>query len=296
MQKKNKLSLYAIVWIITWGLVHSLTMSIAKSFDASVSTIQIVFYRNLLGCLIIFFIYSYQHGSIQKIRTNNLSLHFIRTVFGCVAMFATYYAYRHLHLANATTIGFTTPFLSVVFSYLFLRERLSFAKVMTILVGYLGVVAMAQPKWTNVGFSLGFGAAIVANIASSLSLVVAKKLSAREDTLTIVSCYQLGSFLFAGLAVVFYSVFIEHSFASFFISSGSFLKIFLIAILAVFSQFCYVKALQHAALSFVAPFEYLRIIYATIIGYHFFAEQVDLYDVIGICLIISSAMFLVKKG
>ncbi len=287
----------SIFWIITWGILYSITMSIAKTFDDNILTTQVVGLRNIIGTILLsfFLLYKSHNNNKEKLLTHNKShigFHILRSLLGCIAMFSTYYAYRNINLSTATTIGFTTPFFSTIFSVALLRETISKKKIFAIIIGYIGVAAMAQPKWNALGFNAAFLAAISANIASSLSMVIVKKLSLKENPLSILFWYQIGTFSLFTL----YICITEDFYVISDISNTNLVKILSISILAVLSQFCYISSLKYAELSFVAPFEYLRIIYATVIGFYFFGELVDIYDLLGVMMIASGTFILMDKN
>jgi drug/metabolite transporter (DMT)-like permease len=63
-------------------------------------------------------------------------------------------------------------------------------------------------------------------------------------------------------------------------------------LLSIFTQFCLFTALKYSNPSFLAPFEYIRIFFAVIIGILIFKEVPSLYTIIGSIIIISSTYLL----
>ena len=59
-----------------------------------------------------------------------------------------------------------------------------------------------------------------------------------------------------------------------------------IGMLGAFSSFCYTQALRYSNPTFVAPFEYTRLLYAIPVGFIFFGEQPQLNTIIGALLIV----------
>jgi len=274
----------SIFWIFLWGFAHSVTMAIAKTLPSEIQTTVIVFVRNIFGAGIITTTIFLNKNKFKI--SNNLPLHFIRVLLGTSAMLCTYYAYRNLNLSVATSIGFTTPLISSLFAIFFLKEKLTTKKILALSIGYLGIVFVAQPKFSHNSYALVI--ALLANLTSSLSLVCAKKLTKNESSLQILAHYQIGTLIIATI-LFFYNN------NNFNLEQSSLIKLFFIATIAVFSQYCYVQSLKYAELSFVAPFEYVRIIYANAIGYYIFFEKIDLYDLIGCGLIIIASLILSRE-
>jgi drug/metabolite transporter (DMT)-like permease len=267
-----------------WGLAHSLTMTIAKTLSADIQTTALVMIRNLFGSSIIVTTVLLNKHKIKL--STNLSLHFLRIILGTTATICTYYSYRNLNLSTATSIGFTTPLISSILALIFLKEKLTSNKILALVLGYLGIILVAQPKFSHNSFALII--AFIANITASLSLVCAKKLTQKEQALQILFKYQIGALLVT--TVLFLSRSSEIT-----VSQNNLLKLFAVSLIAILSQFCYLKSLKYADLSFVAPFEYVRILYANILGYYVFSEQLDVYDLLGCCLIIIASLSLSKQ-
>jgi drug/metabolite transporter (DMT)-like permease len=61
-------------------------------------------------------------------------------------------------------------------------------------------------------------------------------------------------------------------------------------------QVCTITALKYSTPLFVAPFEYTRLIFATVIGFVVFREIPDIYTVVGSIVILFSAYMLTRLG
>ena len=67
-------------------------------------------------------------------------------------------------------------------------------------------------------------------------------------------------------------------------------------LLGTLSQFSYVSALTYASPSFLAPFEYFRLIVALPIALILGEALLDIRQLIGVCIIIVTTLYLAKKG
>ena len=112
-------------------------------------------------------------------------------------MFCTYFSYRNLSLSVATSIGFTTPLISTFLALLFLKESITIRKIAALVIGYSGILFIAQPKFSQNGMFILV--ALLANITSSLSLVCAKTLTKRESPFQVLFYYQIGTLFLAGI-------------------------------------------------------------------------------------------------
>jgi drug/metabolite transporter (DMT)-like permease len=61
------------------------------------------------------------------------------------------------------------------------------------------------------------------------------------------------------------------------------------------SMWIYVNALRHAEASVLAPFSYMRLVYALAIGWLLFAEWPDAWSFVGMALIVGSAIYIAHR-
>jgi drug/metabolite transporter (DMT)-like permease len=133
LQNKTK----GIFFMLMWALNITVAMSLAKRLDSEINSFVLVFFRCSFGFMFTLpFIYS---EGLEKIKTKRFSFHFLRMLFNASGLLCTYYAYRHLPLAEATAIGFTEPLVTILLAALILKDRLTLAKWIGVIGGYIGV-------------------------------------------------------------------------------------------------------------------------------------------------------------
>ncbi len=269
-------ALASIAWVLMWALSFSITMSLTKLLSHDISTIMVVFIRQLFG-LVFVLPFIFKNGAIKNLATKRLPLHSLRVGFICVAWLSTYYAYAHLPLAFATSIGFTAPLITTTLAVLVLQESVSWRHWIFIVVGYIGVLVMVQPG--VIAFDFAVGVALLANLSASIGLIATKRLSATESPLQLLTYNNVGGILVFGILALFYWQ------AP---SPYNAMLLSLIAATGTFSGYCYVKALQKGEASLVAPFEYSRLIFAIPVGLFFFSEIPTLWTLVGGVVIIAS--------
>lgn len=268
-------NLKSIIWCILWALSMSLAMAAAKSVSKEISSLTLVFIRYLAG-LIVFMPFVLREGT-KHFKTNHPSLHLIRIVFSVIATLCTYYAYRQLPMAFATSIGFTGPLITTMLAIIILKDYVSITHWLLIITGYIGVFIMINP--TNVVIDPAIFILLIANFAAGCSLITIKKLSETDSTLTIMLYSNIASTAILGIGAFF-------TWTTPTMHDLMFLAI--LGILGTFSQFAYTTALRYSNPSFLAPFEYSRLIFAAPIGYFLFEETPTVMALIGSLIIISS--------
>jgi drug/metabolite transporter (DMT)-like permease len=220
-------------------------------------------------------------AGLKGFETSRPLLHMTRVLCVGTAMACTYYAYRNLPLALATSIGMTGPLFTTVLSMLLLKDSVSLPKWALILFGYLGVIVMVRPD--EMPISIGVWVEILANICAALSIICVKLLSRTEKTLTIM-LYTVTTCI-AGLLVL--GVWQTPA-------TSDLMTLVAIGGVGVFSQYCSVTALRYANPSYLAPFEYTRMCFAIPVGYVFFEESPTIWLILGSLMIIGATYGLTR--
>jgi drug/metabolite transporter (DMT)-like permease len=215
--------------------------------------------------------------------TSRPLLHLIRVITLGTAVACTYFAYRNLPLALATSIGMTGPLFTTVLAMLLLKDRVSLAKWSLILLGYAGVIVSVRPH--EMAISIGVWSALAANLFAATSMICVKLLTRTESTFTLMLYANTATTFIAGLVAIVLWKTPEFWDVMSLIAVGGF---------GVLSQYCNVTALRYANPSFLAPFEYTRICFAIPVGYIFFNEIPNVWVILGSMIIIAATYGLTR--
>ena len=264
LQNKRK----SILWMLMWAFSITLAVSFAKGLDSEISGFILVFFRCFFGFLFtVPFIFS---EGLEKLKTKRFPLHFLRMFFNASGLVCTYYAYRRLPLAEATAVGFTEPLVTIALAAIILKDRLTLARWIGVIGGYVGVLVIASPH--TMVINSAFYVLLLANIFASSSLVCTKILSKTDSTIAILTYTNIISILIAGFVAVPYWKTPDLYNALLMIG---------VSLCGIVSQFSYVKALKFGDPSFLAPFEYTRLLMAIPIGILFFSETPSIKVFVG---------------
>lgn len=273
--------LVGAAFMLLWALSFSSAMAFAKTLSPEVDSIIVLFMRYFFG-LIFFSPFVFQAG-FKGFITSRPILHVTRVLCVGAAMGCTYYAYRNLPLALATSIGMTGPLFTTVLAMALLKDSVSLPKWTLIILGYLGVIVMVRPH--EMPISIGVWVELLANLFAAFSIICVKLLSRTESTLTIMLYANTATTFIAGLLVLGVWKTPEPQ---------DLMALMAIGALGVFSQYCSVTALRYANPSYLAPFEYTRLIFAIPVGYLFFHELPTLWTLFGSLMIIGATYGLTR--
>lgn len=280
MQSKHK----SLLWILGWCVTFTSGVTISKFLSTDTSNFTLFCIRYFCGILFFFPVFISNLPSITAIKSP-IWIHIIRSLCIGASTLLTYQSYRNLPLAIATSVGFTGPLLASSFGMIFLKETINQAKVIALILGYLGVLFIVQPHSSEVNLYyvfIGISACILAGSANTL----ARKLSYTDPAIVVMftSTAFLGAMALIGLLVTEITPKLTDLFL-----------LCLVGLCGSLSQFAYIKAVSLAEVSFIAPFEYTRLLLAVPIGYIMFGETVNVYQIGGMVFIISGCVYLSRK-
>ncbi|MEL6279691.1 MAG: DMT family transporter [Pseudomonadota bacterium] len=200
---------------------------------------------------------------------------------------------RYLPLAEAIAIFFVEPLLLTVLSAIFLRERIGWRRILAVIVGLGGAQLIIQPSFAEVGWPalLPLGAAAT----FAVYLLLTKTLAASERPLTLHLWAGIAGTAALGIAMGVGVVTGVESFTPVWPSAGDWLFLALLGAIATAAHFLVVIAFGLAPASLLAPFQYLEIVSATLLGYLIFNDFPGPQTWAGIAIIIGAGGFVLWR-
>lgn len=114
-----------------------------------IPSMQKVFFRNLLVFFVALITLIHQqrmpHAEPLYHNKRDLRILIVRSILGTIGLIANFYAVDHLPLANASVLNKLSPFFTVIFAAIFLKERVSKTQVAGIALAFMGVIALTEP-------------------------------------------------------------------------------------------------------------------------------------------------------
>ena len=211
-------------------------------------------------------------------------LHLARALAGSFAMMCGFYALTHLPLATATAITFSRPFFLIVLAVLFLGEPVRWRRWSATAVGFAGVIVMLRPGAGE--FDPAMLVAIGQAFAASMVVVFLKRMPPGERHLTVL-------FYTAAYTTVFTlgpALWVWHE-----VTGPVLVMAILLGAIGVTSQAAIVRAYRIAEATAVAPFDYARLLFATLFGIVLFTEFPDIWTILGAGIIVASTVYIARR-
>jgi len=274
-------NLRGVLWITMGTVAFALNDVFIKLLGRTFHPFELALFRYGVGVLLLSPVFLSM--GTAGLRTKRFGLHMARLAMACTAQIGVFIAVINLHLADATAIAFSRPLFTTVIAVIVLHEVVRWRRWTATVVGFAGVLVMVRPGHGGID-----PVALVA-VASALTFAIAniliRMLSTTEPPNRILFYYHVGGTLvFAGPA--FY-VWIAPA-------GVQWLMLFMIAALTTVGMIGFVRGFAAGEANAVGPFEYVRLIYAALLGFYIFGETPDLWTLAGAVLIAGSTLYIAR--
>ena len=252
--------------------------ALAKGFANYYPIIVIVWVRYISQTIFTTFIFIPNLNKIVK--TKKIKLHLFRSLLLFCATLSMFSGFKYLTLVSTITIFQIGPLVVVVFSVIFLKEKVGYRRWLSVFVGFSGTLFILKPGTEMFSF---FGLfPILAAIFYAGYAVSTRRLGTEEDPKT--------NFFYTSLVGTIISTIILIPFFEP-IAIKDLLTFSILGFFGGLGHFCFILALRKSEASFLAPFTYFDLIFATILGILFFAEFPDIYVIVGAFIIVSAGIY-----
>ena len=254
-----------------------------KYFSNQINIESIVFYRCLLGLIIVTLIILIKEREITSLKTKNLKIHILRASFGTCAMLFGYSALLYIPLAQATAIGFTKTFFVILLASLFLKEKFEKSNLFLAIFGFLGVYFSINPD--ELYDIYGSFLCLIAALCVACGIISISYLSKKEKTLTILFYH---SFISTIITFIIFRSSLDY------LSLSNYYGIIIICITALSGQYFNIKSYRNGKTSKIIIIGYTRIIFSFLLGYFAFSEKLNVSQLLGLLIIVLTTVSTLK--
>ena len=244
---------------------------------------QVLFFRGFFGLLFYFLI-------IPKERLRNFyyterpGLHFLRCIFGLIALLAIFIALRNLPLATVVSISFAAPIFTTIFSIFFLSEKVGFFRWLAVFVGFIGIVIITEPGLSSLNIYYIYP--IIFCLGLSYVAIAIRQLSSTEPVWLI-------SLNFSA-AITFVSLF-TIPFGWIMPDIKDLVLLSFIGIFGGVANLWLSQSYKYSEVSLVTPLKYLALVFAIIFGFFIWGEIPTLKTLMGALLVIISSAIIFRR-
>jgi drug/metabolite transporter (DMT)-like permease len=285
LQEKLKLIDQGVLFMILSAMISALNGAVAKILSDTMDPIEIVFYRNLLGIIIILY-------SLKKfpkvIDRSKLHLLFLRGLFGALAMLLFFYTIAYIPLGEAVVLNKTSPFFVTILAYYLMKESISTQTFFALVVGFLGIIFIMKPFGIEISFDHLLG--VLGGFFAAAAYATIKKIKDIYDARVIMLSFM-------GVGIIIPIILFLISYIEFKIYTDIYVWVLVgfMAIISTASQWFLTRAYSLSKASIIGVASYSNIPFAIGFGIMLGDSIPDIFTFIGIFLIVIGGILVGKK-
>ena len=264
--------------LVTLALFTSMD-SVAKHLVQNYPPIQVIWARYLSQTVVSFILLS--PVLYRILRTKNFKLQILRSALLFTATICFFTSLKTLKLADVNAIFQVSPIFVTILSVLVLKETVGHRRWLGVAFGLIGALLIIGPG-TGV-FSYTVILPIISALSYAAYVISTRYLSQDESPLT--------SFVYTALlGSIAASVLVVPSWTP--IESSDLFVFSVFGLVGATGHFLLIHAYRISEASFLAPFNYIGILYGSLWGFYFFNEVPSLITILGGLIIVSSGIYI----
>ncbi len=255
-------------------------MNAFVKLSGDLPSIQKSFFRNFVAFLIalVILLKDRKNFHFQK---DGMGVLLLRSIFGTIGILCNFYAIDHLVLSDASMLNKMSPFFTILFSWMFLKEKLKPFQGIAVLTAFLGSLLIIKPSLDFTDF-IGSAAGLFGGMCAGFAYCMVRILGQKGMPKTFIVAFFSG---FSCLVTLPFLILDFHP-----MTGMQLLTLLGAGAAAAGGQFTITAAYCHAPAKEISVYDYSQIIFATGLGFLFFSEVPDGWSFVGYLIIIAAAV------
>ncbi|HJM78560.1 MAG TPA: DMT family transporter [Candidatus Pelagibacter bacterium] len=279
MLSKNQLGfLYMFMSICAFSI-----MDLIVKWSDSYPLGQVLFFRGFFGLVFYFFIIPRERLK-NFYYTKRTGLHFLRCLFGLIALISIFIALRNLPLATVVSISFAAPIFTTIFSIFFLSEKVGMYRWLAVIVGFIGIIVIAEPGFSSL--NIYFVYPIIFCLGLSYVAIAIRQLSTTEPIWLIALNFSAAITIVSFFTIPFGWIMPDIK------------DLILLSFIGIFGGVANLwlsQSYKFSEVSLVTPLKYLALVFAIIFGYFIWNEIPSIKTLAGAFLVIISSIIIFRR-
>jgi drug/metabolite transporter (DMT)-like permease len=242
------------------------------------NTFELMLYRSVIGFAVVAGVIALSQRGFAQTRTAHPWLHLKRNLWHYSGQNLWFFAVAAIPLSQLVALEFTNPLWVALLAPLMLGETLSRTRILAALLGFLGVVIVAEPGVSPL--QIGHAAGLLAAIGFAMNTLYTKQLMRFDSVLCVLFWMTLTQSLLSLVLSLPGGIPVP--------SSALLPWIGIVGLTGLSAHYCLTSALSHAPATIVAPMEFLRLPVISLVGMWVYAEPLRLAVLVGALVIIAA--------
>lgn len=275
-------NLKGMIWMATYAVFMSGMHVCVRLVSEGLHPFEIAFFRNVFA-LIVLVPWFWRLG-LAPLKTKRFGLLFTRGALNTFCMLAFFTALSIGHLAEIAALSFTAPIYATLIGMVVFHERVGLKRWSAILIGFAGVIVILRPGFHEIGFSQML--VLSSAFGWAICMVMVKELGRTESAITITAYMSLVMAPLSLVPALFYWQWPSWTQLGWLVFLGA---------LGGAGQLAMTQSLRLAETHVVTPFDFLRLVFVSILGYLVFDQVVDIYVWLGGTMIFAAVAFIAYR-
>jgi drug/metabolite transporter (DMT)-like permease len=258
----------------------ALSDAFVKSLRGSLPAYEAVFFGAALGLTALPFIRKPGDRWREVVLAKRQGLWLVRATASAIGSISAVVAFTALPMAEAFALIFLLPIFVTILSVLVLKEHVGWRRWSAVVAGFIGVLVVLRPGFRSLG--IGHLAAMTCGLSGAVSMIALRLSGPHEKRVTLYGAGVIGSLLFSGLLMLADFHWPDLNQWSLLLGYG---------LLAALASVLLMLATQRAPANHVAPTQYSQMLWAVLLGYVVFHDELDGFMAVGIAIILGAGLF-----
>lgn len=285
---RNKLISLGMLYMLLGAIFFSLMNSALKILSHHITISENLFFRGItmsVFVLLLLYIKSKKTKHKHHTKKGGWGKLIFRAFVGTISLYAMLYNVEQIPLGTAIAFAQTAPIWTAIFAWIILRERLNTAQILSVFIGFIGVVLISNPDTSNLPIANIF-CGIISGIFASLAFISIRALKGYFDDLQIMLSFGLMA-TFIGFVMM---LILQDSISAIDFKDCFFIVV--VGIMGTIGQYYITRAYTFAPAGIVAPIDYTRIVFSAILGILLGDTLPNAFIIFGIFFIILSGILI----
>lgn len=262
------------------GVLLALMVVFARlAAQSHIAIVEITFFRNLVGSLCLLVLIATNKQGFALLKTRRPWGHVFRASVGIIGLSFNFWAATLMPLADASALLFAMPLMLTILAIPLLSETVDWRRWVTVILGFIGILVIAQPTGHTNLFSTGV--ALIGALFTALSVIAVRRLGSSEPELRTVFYFFVFGALAMGLILPWHWTTPSFEALVYLVATG---------LSGTLGQIMLTRAYAEAPAGFLSPFNYLSIIYSTFFGWLLWGEWPAMIFFIGSAIVIGAGL------
>ena len=273
-----------VLWMVLATGFQATASGFVRKLSSDFSVIELLlFFSSISALLLLPMTMKLSPGSFAGVK-DRAGLYLLRGLLSFGGMYASFYAYSVLDIANVQALLFTVPLFTILLAGLLLGEFVGLRGWLSCVIGFIGALIIVRPG--IIPMNPGALAAIASAFAFAAANIAIRKLGSTESPIMIT---MVSNLIVALLSIIPAALnWVTPSW-----EQGPFILI--MGVLFMLAMVCLTFSIREADARIVQSINFLRLPWSVVVGWVLFTELPDLWTWVGAVIIFVGAYDVLRR-